>query len=107
MPGKFAMMPSMEKYAISSDHLVPTTARFLQFRFEIGQVVVLVAKPLSFTESNAVDDARMIQFVRDDRGLLGPRQCFEQSTVGIEARTNKGSCPPFREKLLSCFSSSL
>ena len=56
----------------------------LQLRLEIGHVVVLVAKALRFAEPDAVDDARVVQFIADDRVLLA-EQRLEQAAVGVEA----------------------
>ena len=58
--------------------------RFVQPGFEVGHVVVAVAKALRLAQADAVDDAGVIQFVADD-GVLFAEQRFEHAAVGIEA----------------------
>ena len=48
------------KTAVGRDQSKARGARFFQFRFEIGHLVVLVTKALRFAEPDAVDDRRMI-----------------------------------------------
>ncbi len=58
--------------------------RFPELRLEIGHVVVAVAKALRLAEADAVDDARVIQFVAD-HGILLAEQRLEEPAVGVEA----------------------
>jgi hypothetical protein len=44
---------------------------------------VFVAKPLRFTEADAVDDAGVIQLIADHSVFLA-KQRFKQSAVGVE-----------------------
>ena len=75
------------KHAVGGDQFEASAGRgrFVQLRFEIGHVVVAIAKSLGFAEPDAVDDAGVIQLVGDDC-VLGSEKRFEQSAVGVEAR---------------------
>ena len=64
------------KTAVGCDQTKPRILRGAQLRFEIGHIVVLVTKPLCFAEPDAVDDARVIEFIADD-GVLFREQRFE------------------------------
>ena len=55
-----------------------------ELRFEIRHVVVAIAVALRLAEPDAVDDARVIQFVADD-GVLFAQQRLEQPAVRVEA----------------------
>jgi len=68
---KSAIVPSIEKTAVGRDQTKSVRASFLQLRLEVGHVVVFVAKALRFTEPDAVDDRRVIQFVTDDGVFFG------------------------------------
>ena len=70
--------------AVGRDQSKARAACFFQFRFEIGHVVVLVAKALRFAEPDAVDDRGVIEFIANDRVFVA-EQRFEQAAVGIEA----------------------
>jgi len=67
------------------DHFETAVRRRFQFRFEIGHVVVFVAMPLRLAEPDAVNDARVVQFVGNDRVRLA-QQRLKQAAVGVEAR---------------------
>jgi len=56
---------------------------FFQLRFEVGEIVVPVAKALGLREPHTVDDAGVVQFVADD-GVGFVEQRFEQTAVRIE-----------------------
>ena len=73
------------EHAVGGDQLEARAGGigFAQFRFEVGQVVVLVAEALGLAQPHAVDDARVIQFVADDR-VVFVEQRFEQAAVRIE-----------------------
>ena len=85
MPGRLAMMPSIEKTPSVAIIAEPGAGRLLELLFQVGHVVVLVAEPLGLAEPDAVDDAGVVQFVRDD-GVLGAEKRLEQAAVGVEAR---------------------
>ena len=53
--------------AVSGDQSEARILRRAELRFQIGHVVVFVAKPLRFAEPDAVDDAGVIQFIADHR----------------------------------------
>ena len=72
------------EHAVGGDQAHPGVLRVLQRRFELVHVVVGVAQPPRLAQADAVDDARMIQRIADDRILL-VEQGFEQSAVRIEA----------------------
>ncbi len=54
-----------------------------QLRFQVRHVIVPVAKSLSLTQTDAIDDAGMIELIRND-GILICQQSFEESTIRIE-----------------------
>ena len=57
----------------------------LQLGPEVIHIVVLIAEALSLAQPDSVDDAGVIQRIRDHR-VLRPEQRLEQAAVGIEAR---------------------
>ena len=72
-------MPSIENtpsVAISLKR-APAASRFAELRREVGHVVVAVAKAPRLAEADAVDDARVIQFVAD-HGILFAEQRLEK-----------------------------
>ena len=72
------------EHAVGDDQLVARAGRSrLQLRFEVGHVVVLVAKARGLAQADAVDDRRVVQRVGDDRVLLA-EQRLEQAAVGVE-----------------------
>ena len=70
--------------AVGEDQLEPAALRFFELGLQVGHVVVLVAEPLGLAEPHAVDDRGVVQFVGEDRVLLG-EQRLEQPAVGVEA----------------------
>ncbi len=58
---------------------------FLQFVFKIAHVSVAIAETLRFRQANAVDDAGVVQLIRDD-GVICSEQRLEQASVCIKAR---------------------
>ena len=52
-------------------------------RFQIGHIVIAVAIALRPAQADTVDDAGVVQLIRDNRILL-TQQGFEQAAVGIE-----------------------
>ena len=71
---------------IGDDDDVPRSlgARLLQLRFQIAHVVIGVAVPLRLAQPHAIDDARVVQRIADDR-ILFAQQRLEHAAVGIEA----------------------
>ena len=55
--------------AVGRDEAEPRIFRVLQLRFEVGHVAIFVTVALRFAEPDAVNDAGVIQFVRNDRVL--------------------------------------
>jgi hypothetical protein len=58
---------------------------FLQSRFQIGHVHVLVDISLCFRQANAVNNRSMVQLIGDD-GVFFLHQRFEEPAVRIKAR---------------------
>ena len=57
------------KHAVRRDHFEARVACRLQLHFEVSHVIVFVALPLRFAEPDAVNDAGVIQLIRNDRVL--------------------------------------
>jgi hypothetical protein len=72
------------EHAVRRDHFEPAVRRLLQLRREVGHVVVQITEPLRFAEADAVDDAGVVQLVRNDR-VLGAQQRLEQPAVRVKA----------------------
>ena len=72
------------KTTISGNQFEARILRGAKLRFEVVHVVVFVTKALRLAEANAVDDARVIQFITDHR-VLFREQCLEQPAVSVEA----------------------
>src|SRR5258708_5600811 len=78
------------EYAISSNHFEAGFAGFAEFDLEILHVVVAVAEPLGFAKPDPVDDAGVVEFVRDNRIFRRAR-----SRTGLrshQSRSHKGWC---------------
>ena len=73
------------EHAIGGNQSIAATLSGLQLLFEVGHIIIAVAITLSLAQPDAVDDAGMVELIRDD-GVLFREQCFEQTAVGIEAR---------------------
>ena len=58
--------------------------RVFQLGFEVFHVVVQIAVALGLAQAHAVDDGRVVQFVRNNR-VLRPKQRLKQSPVGVKA----------------------
>lgn len=69
--------------AVSGDQAAAGTCGGLKLGFEVGHVVVFIAKTLGFAEANTIDDGGVIELVGDD-GIFGAEQGLEQAAVGIE-----------------------
>ena len=81
---------------------IPRVGRLLQPRLELSHVAVGVAESLGLAQPDAVDDARVVQGIGDDRVLV-IEQCLEHTTVGVEARREQNRvflAEPAREPLL-------
>ena len=72
------------EHAVGRDQTHARTLRVLQGLLELIHVVVGVAQAPRLAETNAVDDAGVVQGIADD-GVLGVEQRFEQAAVRIEA----------------------
>ena len=75
------------KHAVSRDQFEarPGRGSLAKIPLQIREVSVPVAVPPRLAEPDPVDDAGMVEFVAD-HGVLRPKQGFEQTTVGVEAR---------------------
>ena len=58
---------------------------FLQLRCQLLHVPIAVAKALRLRQAYAVDDARMVQFIRDD-GIALIQNRLEQPAIGVKTR---------------------
>ena len=74
------------KDAVGSNQAMARRLRLLQLRLQILHVAVAIAQARSFAQTDAVDDAGMVQLVGND-GVLGLQQRFKQAAVGVEAGT--------------------
>src|SRR5262249_31781917 len=70
--------------AIGGDQAITARFGFLQAFVELGHVGVVIAEAFGFAEANAVNDAGVIQLVRQD-GVLIVEQGLEESAIGVEA----------------------
>ena len=73
------------KHAVRGDEPRAAVLRILQVLFELGEIAIRVTQAPRFAEPDAVDDAGVIERIRDD-GVLFTEHGFEQSAVGIPAR---------------------
>lgn len=91
------------EYAVGRDQLEARARRvgFAQLRLEIGEVVVLVAKAPGLRQTNAVDDARVIQLVADDR-VVFVEQRLEQAAVSVEAARIQNAIVGLQERGQRC-----
>ncbi len=72
------------EHAVGRDQPDPRVGRLLEARLELVEVVVGVAQPPRLAEPDAVDDARVVERVADDRVLL-VEQRLEETAVRVEA----------------------
>ena len=70
--------------AVSGDEAMARASGVFQLGFEVVHIAVLVSILGGFTEANAVDDAGVVELVRND-GVFGFEQGFEEASVGVEA----------------------
>ena len=71
--------------AVGRDHdMTRLGGGFLESGLQIVHVAVAVTESLRFRETDAVDDAGVVELVGDDR-VLGVEQSLEQAAVGVEA----------------------
>ena len=54
-------------------------------RFEVIHIVIFVAEALCLAQTDAIDDRRVIQFIRSNR-VFSTKQRFKNAPVRIEAR---------------------
>ena len=71
---------------VGSDDTETLRLRFLQLLLEVGHVSVGIAVTHGFAQTHAVDDRGVVECIGDDRILFG-EQRFEQTSVGIKARS--------------------
>jgi len=71
------------EHAVSRDEPGPGRLCLFETLFELGHVVVGVAMSLRLAQPDAVDDAGVIEGVRD-HGILLVQQRLKQTAVGIE-----------------------
>ena len=57
------------KNTIGSDQTEASRLGLLELGSQVFHRVVLVAEPLGFAQTDTIDDARMVEFIRDDRVL--------------------------------------
>ena len=91
--------------AVGSDHAEPGVLRLLQLVLQVCHVLVTVDLASGLAETDAVDDARVVQGVADD-GVLRPEHCLEQPRVGVEARgvqDRRLGAEPARDLILELF----
>src|SRR5271163_4592093 len=81
---------------------VPGIRCILQLRLQIRHVTITVTKFCRLAEPDAVDDAGMIQFVRDD-SVFRLQDCLKQPAVGIEAGTIEDAVVRSQESAQSLF----
>ena len=74
------------EHAVGGDQLEARAGGIggLELGFQVGHVVVGVAKALRLGEADAVDDRRVVERVGNDRVLIG-EQHFEEAAIRIEA----------------------
>ena len=74
------------KHAVATDQLEARASgvRCLELSFEVGHIVVAVAIAAGLAQGDAVDDAGVVQFIRDGR-IFFTEEGFEQAAVGVEA----------------------
>ncbi len=70
--------------AVGRDQSIAHGLGFPQLRLQVGHVVVAIAETLGLAKTHAINDARVIQLIGDDR-ILGAKQRFEQAAIGVEA----------------------
>jgi len=57
---------------------------FFEPGFEVSHITVFVAIALSLAQTDAIDNAGVIELVTDD-GILGAKQRLKDTAVGVEA----------------------
>ncbi len=77
--------PIHAEHAIGCDHAPLRALCVLQMTLQLVHVPIRIPIPLRLAETDAVDDAGVVQLVADD-GAIGIQQRLEQAAVGIEAR---------------------
>src|SRR3989344_2026251 len=73
------------EHPVGRDEDILCALRFPQLLREVSHVQVLVDEALRLAQPDAVDDARVVELIADDRIAL-PQQRLEDSRVRIEAR---------------------
>ena len=74
------------KYAVCGDEFETCAVGGFQLFLQVRHIVILIAETLCLAETDAVDDAGMVQGIADD-GVFGSEQSFEESAVRIETGT--------------------
>ena len=70
--------------AVGRNHPEAGALGFLQLLLQLGHVAVAVSCALCLAQADSVDDAGVVQFIRDNAVFLG-QQRFEQASIGVEA----------------------
>src|SRR5262249_54998608 len=74
--------------AVRGDQTQPGLLRFLEPPFQLGHVIVSVTEAVGLAQAHSVDDAGVIQLVRQDRVFFS-KDRLEEPTVGVPARRVK------------------
>ena len=82
--GQLGQVAVHREHAVGRDQPQPAPCCLFQFLFELGHVGVPIAHALRLTESDAVNDAGMIQLVAQ-HGVLVGEQRLEEPAVRVEA----------------------
>ena len=69
---------------VGDHHPKARVGALLQLLLQVGHVPVGVPVSLRFAQPDAVDDARVVECVRDD-GVALVEQCLEDASVRVEA----------------------
>ncbi|MPN55836.1 hypothetical protein SDC9_203520 [bioreactor metagenome] len=82
--GKVCNITFHRKHAVGGDELDSRAVCRLQLLPKAIHVIVFIAIPRGFAEAHAVDDARVVELVRNHRVRIGQER-FKQTAVRVEA----------------------
>ena len=71
---------------VGGDQAQTSVRSLLEFGFEVLHVAAGEPQPARLAQTDAVDDARVVQFIAEDR-VLRTQKGLEHTAVGVEART--------------------
>ena len=77
-------VPVHTEHTVGRDETEPRVGCFFELRFEIGQFGVGVDVALRFAETDAINNAGVVEGVTQNR-VFGPEEGFEKPSVCIEA----------------------